>query len=99
MKSSRAHTKYVAGALCGSSYLNEAFENVLYERLAGEAYLETNNMTIKGIVDMKVIEFENNLKRSIDVTNRNSEVEPVFIQGLQPNPKRRFRKNRLLLSR
>ena len=98
MASSSEYTKSITGALCGSSYLNEAFENLLYERLAGEAYLETNNMTIKGIVDMLVVDFENKMKRSVDVTSRDQDPEPVFIQGLLPNQKKRFRSNRLFLS-
>ena len=55
-------------------------------------------MTIKGIVDREVVEFENTLKRSIDVTNRKG-LEPVFIQGLRSNNKKGFRNNRFLLSR
>jgi hypothetical protein len=92
-------TKTITGALCGSSYLNEAFEKLLTERLAGEDYLETNNMTLKGIVDMHVVDFENTIKRSVDVTNRNWEAETVWIQGLRPNSKKRFKSNRLILSR
>ena len=88
----------ITGALCGSSYLNEAFERLLNERLAGEDYLETNNMTIKGIVDMHVVDFENGLKRSFDLTRRKPNPETVFIQGLKPNNKKGFRNNRLLLT-
>jgi hypothetical protein len=93
------HTKTITGSLCGSSYLNEAFESLLYERLLGEDYLETNNMTIKGIVDMQVVDFENQIKRSLDVTSRNREAEMVWIQGLKPNNKKHFKSNRLVLSR
>ena len=48
---------------------------------------------------MKVIEFENNVKRSMDVTNRKREAEPVWIQGLKANNKKGFKSNRLFLSR
>jgi hypothetical protein len=85
--------------LCGSSYLNEAFEKLLTERLAGEDYLETNNLTINGIVDMKVVDFENKTKRSMDVTSRNREAEQIWIQGLRLNGQKRFKSNRLTLSR
>lgn len=84
--------------MCGSSYLNEAFEKLLNERLAGEDYLETNNLTLKGIVDMLVVDFENKIKRSMDVTSRNKEAEQVWIQGLRPNSQKRFKSNRLMLS-
>lgn len=97
----RHHSKYAKidiGALCGSSYLNEGFERLLTEKLAGEDYLETNNLTLKGIVDMHVVDFENRIKRSVDVTSRNREQEQVWIQGLQPNSQKRFKTNRLLLS-
>jgi hypothetical protein len=56
-------------------------------------------MTLKGIVDMHVVDFENRIKRSVDVTNRNWEAETVWIQGLRPNNKKRFKSNRLILSR
>ena len=92
------HAKIDIGALCGSSYLNEGFERLLTERLAGEDYLETNNLTLKGIVDMQVVDFENKMKRSVDVTSRNREPERVWIQGLRPNNQKRFKANRLMLS-
>ena len=85
--------------MCGSSYLNERFEKLLNEKLEGEDYLETNNMTIKGIIDMKAVEFENKIKRSIDVTSRNREAVRIFIPGLLPNQNKRFTSNRLLLRR
>lgn len=69
------------------------------KRLKDEKYLEVNNMTIKGIVDQLVLGFENMGKRSVDVTSKDLEGQSLFIQGLKANEKKRFSKNRLLLSR
>ena len=84
------------GALCGSSYLNEAFQNLLLERLEGEEYLEQGGLTIRGIVDVKVVEFENSIKRSIDVVDGNQK-EAIGITYLKPNKEKKFQKNRLNL--
>ena len=88
----------IKGALCGSSYLNEAFQKLLEKRLEGEHYLERNGLTISGIVNKKVIEFENKLKRSHDVTSQNQKSVPIVIEGLIANPGKRFQRNRLMVS-
>lgn len=72
---------------------------MLLERLRGEDYLEMNGMTIEGIIDKEVNEFENVKKRSIDVTNKNQTGEAIFIQGLRANKAKNFVQNRLQLSR
>jgi len=85
------------GDLCGSSYLNEAFREHLRARLEGEDYLEVNGLTVESIIDSKVISFENEMKRSVDVVASNIPPEIVFIQGLRanPHPMKRFLKNRV----
>jgi hypothetical protein len=89
------------GDLCGSSFLNEAFREHLRARLEGEDYLEVNSLTIESIIDSQVILFENDMKRSADVTAPNIPTEFVFIQGLRANPhlEKRFLNNRLKIER
>jgi hypothetical protein len=86
-----------AGALCGSSYLNETFEKLIYERLKKETYLERNDVKIEGIVNDLAQQFETKHKRHIDIYARPLEPEHFFIQGLEPNQEKKFRKNRLYL--
>ncbi|OBT51183.1 hypothetical protein VE04_08148 [Pseudogymnoascus sp. 24MN13] len=85
------------GALCGSSFLNEAYQAHLHSRLQGEDYLEVNGLTIESIIDAQLFSFENEMKRSVDVVASNTPPEFVFIQGLQanPNPEKRFLNNRV----
>jgi hypothetical protein len=68
-------------------------------RLKNEKYLEKNGKTIKSIVEGKVIEFENGQKRVIDTTSDDFNVEPVYIDDLIPNEKKRFYQNRLIISK
>jgi hypothetical protein len=91
--------RHMTGDFCGSIYLNEAFQELLINRLEGEDYLEENGITIRGIVDAKVVEFENVKKRYIDVTGKSLKGQNIFIQGLRPNKGKRFLQNRLQLSR
>jgi hypothetical protein len=89
------------GELCGSSYLNEAFQKHLSDRLDGENYLEVNGLTIKSIIDSQVIAFENEMKRSVNVAASNIPSEIVYIQGLRanPHPEKRFLNNRVKIER
>lgn len=89
------------GDLCGSSYLNEAFQAHLHSRLQGEDYLEVNGLTIESIIDVLLFDFENDIKRSIDIVTSNMLPDVVFVQGLRanPNPEKRFTKNRVKIAR
>lgn len=91
----------VQGGLCGSSYLNEAFQKHLRSRLKGEDYLEVNGLTIESIIDSQVITFENQMKRSVNVVASNIPSEIIYIQGLlaNPHPEKRFLKNRVKIER
>jgi hypothetical protein len=71
----------------------------LLEKLEGETYLIKNGKTIKSIVEAKVIEFENGPKRFLDMTDRNLEMEPIYIDDLRENFALGFRANNLFLSR
>jgi hypothetical protein len=56
-------------------------------------------MTIEGIIDTLVVEFENTTKRSIDVTNKNRRGESLFIAGLRQNTAKQLKQNRLHITR
>ena len=68
-------------------------------RLKGQKYLEKNGKTIKSIVEGKVIEFENGLKRVFDVLSDHIRSEAIYIDDLQPNPDKQFQQNRLNISK
>ncbi|TGO89200.1 hypothetical protein BPOR_0120g00080 [Botrytis porri] len=88
------------GGLYGSSYLNEAFKEYLFGRLESEkSDIEINGRTIQGIVDQQTVNFENSLKRIMDVTNQN--MAPIFlrIDGLRENPEKGFSANRIKIKR
>jgi hypothetical protein len=93
------------GVLCGSSYLNEGFEQLLRERLEGETYLNIymgdaqQAITIDGIIESQVFEFENQVKRNVDITNGHFPGHEFYIQGLQPNKDKKFAFNRMRLDR
>jgi hypothetical protein len=86
-------------SLCGSSYINEAFGERLHRRLKRETYLVKNGKTIKSIIEGKVIEFENGEKRILDTCSDHFEVEPIYIDDLRPNAKRKLSQNRFEMSK
>ncbi|KAI9056206.1 hypothetical protein LZ554_001134 [Drepanopeziza brunnea f. sp. 'monogermtubi'] len=91
------------GDNCGASYLNDAFEARLLERLEDEDYLDCNGETREDIVRLAVPEFEDRQKRKIDISKR--PVGEVRIPGLKGDDVRRtrglapknFRRNYLLM--
>ncbi|KAH8685484.1 hypothetical protein BGZ60DRAFT_365995 [Tricladium varicosporioides] len=85
--------------LCGASYINERYEELLLNRLQDETYLEKNGKTIKSIVEAKVIEFENGEKRQINTVKERFGVERVYIDDLRRDDTKRFSQNRLVISR
>ncbi|RHZ51804.1 Hsp70 family protein [Aspergillus thermomutatus] len=93
------------GALCGSSYLNERFEEILRDRLRDETYLASptagtgKKITIEGIIASKVCEFETRVKRNCDIMDRNFTGHPFFIQGLKENQAKKFTDNRMRLDK
>jgi hypothetical protein len=85
--------------LCGASYINERYQKLLLDRLKDETYLEKNGKTIKSIVEAKVIEFENGEKRRINTAKERFGVESVYIDDLRKDESKRFRGNKLSISR
>ena len=45
------------------------------------------------------MDFENGEKRIIDIAEKNCEIEPIWIDDLRLNPKKRLYQNRLEISR
>ncbi|KAF2734482.1 hypothetical protein EJ04DRAFT_602989 [Polyplosphaeria fusca] len=82
--------------LCGASYINERFRDLLQEKLGSELYLEKNGKTIKSIVDAATISFENNEKRLIDLSE---DLLVIKIDDLKEDLAKNFRQNRLELSK
>jgi hypothetical protein len=92
------HSHHLA-KLCGASYINESYSELLHRRLDGEHYLNKNGKTIASIIEALVIEFENNDKRKIDTSKEKFGIERVFIHDLKKDESKRLHQNRLGLSR
>ncbi|RYP70522.1 hypothetical protein DL769_004936 [Monosporascus sp. CRB-8-3] len=79
------------GDLCGSSYLNEAFRDLLREKLKDERYLERGQVTLDGIVENILIsEFEYKTKRHYDIYDRQRLPESFYCGGLEDNREKGF---------
>jgi hypothetical protein len=87
------------GCLNGSSYLNDDFRRFLLEKLEGETYLEVNGYTIEGIVDRIVFQFEREIKRTIDVTDKNLPMAKLEVHGLRADEKKGFGRNKLFITK
>jgi len=68
-------------------------------RLADETYLEVDGLTIEGIVDEKMLEFENRYKRTVDVTRRDLPGDALSIPRLRADRAKRFAQGRYLFNR
>ncbi|KAF2181357.1 hypothetical protein K469DRAFT_713791 [Zopfia rhizophila CBS 207.26] len=80
------------GGLYGSSYLNEAFQAMLLERLENETYLEHDKITLRGIVETIVLrDFEQDLKRNFDIYDTNKLAKRFVVYGLRDDRKKGFR--------
>jgi hypothetical protein len=84
------------GCLKGSSFLNEAYRNHLKQRLIGEKKdIELCGFTLDGIIETEVVNFENKIKRNVDITNLNARQHYFVVQGLKTNPKKGFSTNKV----
>ncbi|CZT52886.1 uncharacterized protein RSE6_14288 [Rhynchosporium secalis] len=100
----KAELGKASGDNCGASYLNDAFEELLLEKLADEKYLDSNGETRADIVRQAVPIFEDVQKREINIFKR--DVGRVRITGLRGDDYRReqgltpknFRRNYVELS-
>jgi hypothetical protein len=93
-------TNVATGALCGSSFINERFEDLLIRRLKKEDYLEQNGETLPKIIDGLVIDFERRDKKKIDSMFPDQLVDcTIKVPGLKDNKKRHFLNGRMCLRR
>ncbi|KAK5062683.1 hypothetical protein LTR84_004756 [Exophiala bonariae] len=86
------------GGTFGSSFLNERLTTLLSTRLSGVELLG-NSGSLDSIIRAAVVNWENGIKRKIDVTNKDQYIDSIQIYGLRADPARRFAKNRVLLDR
>jgi len=85
------------GALCGSIYLNNRLEDHLTRLLQDEHYLDCENVTRESLIEACLVEFENNLKRTFDVTKTKSPIE-ILLPGLKANVEKGFTSGTLYLT-
>ncbi len=81
------------GACCGSSFLNEKFKTLLQQRL-GHAIIRGNDTPLEDVIAKLVQEFESD-KRKINILDKKANFEPLYVQGLEVNKERRFRRNKM----
>jgi hypothetical protein len=84
------------GELCGSSYINKAMKAHLNQRLKGETYLDKSATTRESLIEMVLVEFENNLKRTFDIT-KDMEPYPFWVPQLKGNSRKGFEDETLFL--
>ncbi|KAK0653120.1 hypothetical protein B0T16DRAFT_407468 [Cercophora newfieldiana] len=78
------------GGLHGSSYINQGFRQLLWDKLRNERYLNTEENTIRGCIEKIIInDFEYKLKRSFDCYTARG-VKYFDLPGLRPNKDKNF---------
>lgn len=96
----RALLIWFTGCACGSSYINEALQREVTERLKDETYLERDGIQLQHIVENEVMfSFETELKRFFDVTKDLDGHESVIIRGLKSNSEKNFGQSELNIER
>jgi hypothetical protein len=78
--------------LCGSSFLNERFKELVKDVLKEEWYLNTGRETIDQIIEGEAImgEFERKVKRLLEFKDRNAPPECFTIRTLRDDPEKGF---------
>lgn len=88
------------GALCGSSYINERFQELLFGKLKDEHYLEENGEPLSKIINELVVEFERRDKKKMDMMFPDQIRDTIFrVPGLKEDQKRHFLKGRMTIKR
>ncbi|KAH8816829.1 Hsp70 family protein-like protein [Xylogone sp. PMI_703] len=85
-----------SGGCYGSSFLNISFRKYLEDKLAEESYLDDETYTIKRRIDEIMVQFENQIKRTIDLSSPDIKTS-IRITGLRQNRKKGFERNELIL--
>ncbi|PVH99820.1 hypothetical protein DM02DRAFT_629036 [Periconia macrospinosa] len=84
--------------VCGASFINHRFKEVLEERLKDETYLIKNGKTLATIIEGQTIMFENGEKRSFNTEDRYSELDPIYIDDLKEDRQKGLRQNCFILN-
>ena len=85
---------HVGGEMCGSSFLNDRYGEVLRARLDGQR--PPPGLTLEGEIEELVCEFEHVNKRKINVFT-DDRIKPDRIKWLRPDPQRRIRQKGYIL--
>src|SRR5438045_495006 len=86
--------------LCGSSYINERFQDLITNRLRDEDYLRREGEDFSRVIDRLVVEFERVDKMVLD-NMFPDHIEPYYlkVEGLQKNKSKHFRRGLMRLSK
>lgn len=86
--------------MCGSSFINERYEDLLYERLKHASYLEDNGESLSTIMSGLAVEFERRDKKRLDAKFLEPHTDcTIKVPGLKQSDKLRFEKGRMVLTR
>ena len=83
---------------CGSSFLNDGYEQRIKQRLEGEV-LAFRGSQLDHYIDRLVTTWENGEKRRIDVTNKRRDPNDLCIMGLKADREKNFIDNYMRWSR
>lgn len=96
----KSYANQMLGALCGSTCINERFEELLVEKLRDEHYLWQDGEDMSRFIDRLVVTFERVDKKMLD------EMFPdkitryhIHVEGLRPNKRKNFLTKKLCLRR
>ena len=90
----------LVGACCGSSYINERFEDLLVQRLSDEHYLIKDGEDMSRVIDRLVVLFERRDKLALDHMFANHlEDYWLIVDGLKKKNKKHFQAGRMRLSK
>jgi hypothetical protein len=88
------------GVLCGSSYINERFQDLITNRLRDEDYLRREGEDFSRVIDRLVVEFERVDKLVLDnMFPDHIETYYLKVEGLKRNKPKHFRTDLMRLSK
>lgn len=86
--------------MCGSSFINERYEDLLRDRLQNAPYLENNGESLPTIIGGLVVEFERRDEKKFNSKFMEPNADcTIMVPGLKQNEELRFEKGRLVLAR
>lgn len=85
--------------MCGGSFVNDEYKDMLRHRLRHEHYLARGHRTINSIVDELVLQFENFAKTKMNPTLERFSPGEVRIHDLRSDRAKGFRPDHLILKK